>query len=238
MYNKVKKSWSIISTADTIWSIIKNFGLAKIITSLAGGTVMGILASMEKIPLVIDILIALVVILIVIWVWNGIIWRMGNKKNRDNKQNTEYLGDYLSPITQKGHEEQWLRPVIEWIDFNRDYLSPKEVMIKYNIDSGLVYDFKPYRMWIKLRIGQYEPKDGWEILQTPNLPKGKRTQFASETFTITDERLLKRVEKYRAGAKVAITIKIIAQLRDREELRELGQSYSINQYSEYSQEME
>ncbi|MBN1189903.1 MAG: hypothetical protein JXA46_09130 [Dehalococcoidales bacterium] len=140
--------------------------------------------------------------------------------------------------SQQGHEEQWLRPVIEWIDFNRESLSPKEVMLKYGIDSGLVYDFKPYRMWIKLKIGQYEPKDGWEILQPPNLLKGKRNEFASDIFTIIDDRLLKRVVKCRQGVKVAQTLIIIVQLRDREGLRVLESSYSINQYSEYSQELE
>jgi len=142
----------------------------------------------------------------------------------------------LTEEEQEGHEEQWLRPVIEWIDFKRDWLSANQIMLKYQIDSGLVYDFKPYRMWIKLRIGQYEPKDGWEILQTPNLLKGKRSQFACETFTVNDDNLLKIIQGCREGLKIAQTLKIIMQLRDGDSLRVLESSYSINPYSEFVQE--
>ena len=156
------------------------------------------------------------------------------KPQIDNSKNSGMIDLHQEQVE---HEEQWLRPVIEWIDLNRAELPKNQIIVKYQIDSGLTYDFKPYRMWIKLRIGQYESKDGWEILQTPNLLKGKRSQFASETFTINDERLLKKVDKCRQGAKVAQTVKIIAQLRDQEELRELGQSYSINPYPEYLQEI-
>jgi len=142
----------------------------------------------------------------------------------------------LTKEEQEGHEEQWLRPVIEWIDFNRQWLSTNQIMLKYQIDSGLVYDFKPYRMWIKLRIGQYEPKDGWEVLQTPNLLKGKRSQFASEIFTVNDDNLLKIIEECRHGLQIAQTLKITMQLRDGDDLRALESSYSINPYSELVQE--
>ena len=137
---------------------------------------------------------------------------------------------------QEGHEEQWLRPVIEWIDFNRQGLPKNQIILKYQIDSGLVYNFKPYRMWLKLKIGQYEPKDGWEILQTPNLSKCKRTQLASEIFTIYDDDLLKIIEGCRQGFQIAQTLKIIVQLREGESLKVLEGSYSVNPYSEFSQE--
>ncbi len=137
---------------------------------------------------------------------------------------------------QKDHEEQWLRPVIEWIDFTRPRLSPNKIILTYQIDSGLLYDFKPYRMWIKLRIGQYEPKDGWEIIQTPNLLKCRRSQFASEEFTVRDDDQLKIIEGCRQGLKIAQTLKIILQLREGEALKVLEGSYSINPYSEFVQE--
>lgn len=138
--------------------------------------------------------------------------------------------------SQEGHEEQWLRPVIEWIDLNRQRLPPKKIILKYQIDSGLVYPFKPYRMWLKLRIGQYEPKDGWEVVPTPNLLKCSRTQFASEEFTVHDDDLLKIIEGCRQGLQVAQTLKIIVQLREGESLKVLEGSYSVNPYSEFSQE--
>jgi hypothetical protein len=138
--------------------------------------------------------------------------------------------------SQQGHEEQWLRPVIEWIDFNREWLPKSKVILKYQIDSGLIYDFKPYRMWLKLKIGTYQSEEGWEVLQTPNLLKCQRTSFASQTFIVHDDDLIKIIEGCRQGLKVAQTLKIIFQLRMGEELREQAQSYSINQYSEYNQE--
>ena len=129
---------------------------------------------------------------------------------------------------QEGHEEQWLRPVIEWMDFDRDYLPKNQIMIRYQIDSGLIYEFKPYRMWVKLRIGQYESKDGWEIVQIPNLLKGKRTPFAGEVYTVNDDNLLKIIEECRQGLKIAQTLKVIMQLRQGEGLKVLESSYSIN----------
>lgn len=159
----------------------------------------------------------------------------------ENKRRGETEKSKMTEISklqkeQEGHEEQWLRPVIEWIDFNRQGLPKNQIILKYQIDSGLVYNFKPYRMWLKLKIGQYEPKDGWEILQTPNLSKCKRTQLASEIFTIYDDDLLKIIEGCRQGFQIAQTLKIIVQLREGESLKVLEGSYSVNPYSEFSQE--
>ncbi len=133
---------------------------------------------------------------------------------------------------QEEHEEQWLRPVIEWIDFKREQLPSNQIMLKYQIDSGLVYDFKPYRMWLKLKIGTYEPKDGWEVVPTPNFLKCRRSQFASEEFTLRDDDQLKIIEGCRQGLKIAQTLKIILQLREGGDLKVLEGSYSINPYSE------
>ena len=137
---------------------------------------------------------------------------------------------------QKGHEEQWLRPVVEWIDFNRPRLSPRKIILKYQIDSGLVYSFTPYRMWLKLRIGTYEPKEGWEIVPARNLPKCKRSQWASEEFTVHDDDLLKIIEGCRQGLQIAQTLKLIVQFREGDGLKELEGSYSVNPYSEFPQE--
>ena len=83
-----------------------------------------------------------------------------------------------------------------------------------------------------MRIGQYEPEEGWEILQTPNLLKCRRSQFASQTFIVHDEDLAKIIEGYRQGLKIALTLKIVIQLRIGEDLRGLEPTYSINPYSE------
>ena len=129
--------------------------------------------------------------------------------------------------TQEKHEEQWLRPVIEWMDFNRQGLPANQIVIKYQIDSGLLYEFKPHRIWVKPVIDQWEPKDGIEVIPTRNLLPLKRSQWSSEIITITDSGLLAKIDSCRKGAQMRQTLKIIMELRDGEEPKTLEPTYSI-----------
>lgn len=133
---------------------------------------------------------------------------------------------------QRGHEEQWLRPVIEWIDFNRTGLTNNRIVVKYQIDSGLLYPFQPHRMWIKPVIGDWQPHQGKphpeeEIIPPPNLSPCARTQLASLFSTVSDEGLLKRIESCRRGEQMKQTLNILVQLRPQESIKTLGGSYSI-----------
>jgi hypothetical protein len=139
---------------------------------------------------------------------------------------------------QEGREWEWLHPVIEWLDFNRKGLADDRIMVSYEIDSGLIDDFKPYRMWLKLKIGQYEPEDGYEIVPPHNLLAGRRSQGACIEVPITDKRLLERVDLCRKGKEISQTLRIVIQARPGDEKRYLEPEYSVNPYSDFIPEDE
>lgn len=201
---------------------------------IAGGVIVWTALKSLPIPVIVGIaIITFLLIFVIIRIIRAFLNRNKKVTKILNSSAIRYFPDFRDLLKeQQGHEEQWLRSVIEWIDFNSEWLPKSKVILKYQIDSGLIYDFKPYRMWIKLRIGQYEPEEGWEILQTPNLLKCRRSQFASQTFIVHDEDLAKIIEGYRQGLKIALTLKIVIQLRIGEDLRGLEPTYSINPYSE------
>ena len=125
-------------------------------------------------------------------------------------ENLQDLSDYASK--QAGDEGQWLHLVNELIDFQRTNVPSNQVVVKYQIDSGLVFNFKPHRMWIKLKIGGYESEEMEEIT-VDNLLRGKRTQWPTRRITIKDEGILSRMESCRQGAEMEQKLKILIQMR-------------------------
>jgi len=157
---------------------------------------------------------------------------------KDDKEAWKKECEELAPLKmldakQRENEWQWLHPVTEYIDLNRNGLPQDRIMIKYQIDSGLTYDFKPHSMWIKLRIGEYEETDWHGIKETRNLLHGGRSHWASEEIAITDARLLEKINLCRSGKQISQTLKIAIQTKDGEPIRILEPVYSINPHSDY-----
>ncbi len=115
--------------------------------------------------------------------------------------------------SQLGHEQDWLHLVVEYIDLDkRMNTSDKQIWVKFNFDSGLLYEFKPYRMWVTPVLGGYVPGEAQhEIRQTPNYLPGKRSQESGMTITIKDDRLLVCVEDIRKGNKMSKALKVEMQ---------------------------
>lgn len=144
---------------------------------------------------------------------------------------TEEIGPYRARLAeQKGYEDKWLRPVIEWIDVKSQTLATNELMCKFQIDSGLVYDFKPSRMWIKPILGEYVPKQDFEIIPVPNLLAGKRSQLPSQTFLVQDEGLLKRMHSIKSGGEMRQELKIIIELSHGDNPKTVEPTYPLTPY--------
>ena len=121
--------------------------------------------------------------------------------------------------SQEGQEQEWLRLGIDEIDFNyRDYYAEKDIFVKFHIDSGLVYNFKPYRMWVTPVIGGYEPAESqYEIKQTPNFPRGKRWQDPSSwAIFINDTKLWGLINEAKQDSLIKRGLKIEMELRSGE----------------------
>lgn len=139
---------------------------------------------------------------------------------------------------QEGKEWEWLRPVVEWIDLNRRGLADNQIMVRYQIDSGLTDDFQPYRMWFKLKFGEYEQKEWCEITEPINLLAGRRSQWCGKEITISDKMLLDRINLCRKGKEMSQTIRIAIQVRLGDEIRPLKSEYSVNPHSDFITEDE
>lgn len=116
---------------------------------------------------------------------------------------------------QFGEEHKWLYPVVERIDLEKGKSqSNNQIAIKFSIDSGLVSDFRPARMWITPILDGWETNEPeYEFIDTPNFLWGKRHNFSTERITIKDGKLLELIEKSREGEKVSKALKIEIQLR-------------------------
>ena len=121
-------------------------------------------------------------------------------------------------VDQVGHEQDWLHFNIEYVDLvKRNYFSENEIYVKYNFVSGLVYDFKPYRMWISPTFNGYEsPEPQKEIIPPDNFLRGKRSQTSNGLIiSINDQKLLEILKDVRkAGTQVKKGLKIQMQIRD------------------------
>lgn len=142
-----------------------------------------------------------------------------------NQSNTESLSALteqiknLNPLKalereQRGNEGEWLCLVVEYFDLGRHTNRPeKEIRVLFQIDSGLVYDIQPYRMWVSPILGGWEASEPeYEIRQPPNLLKGKRSQLSSIDIPIKDEKLWESVKEIRQGKDITKALKVELQL--------------------------
>lgn len=125
--------------------------------------------------------------------------------------------------SQLDKEQDWLHFNIEYVDLvKRNYFSENEIYVKYNFVSGLVFDFKPYRMWISPTFDGYDsPEPQKEIIPPDNFLRGKRSQTGSGLIiSINDQKLLEILEDVRkAGTQVKKGLKIQMQMRDGEPIQ-------------------
>jgi len=143
-----------------------------------------------------------------------------------NESNTKTLNaltkqiDDLSPLRtlqreQQEHEGDWLHLVIQSINIEKDINSPeRQITVTFNFDSGLVYDFKPYRIWLTPILEGYIPAEPqYEMKQTPNLLRCKRSQLYSIPITIKDDKLWELIDKARQGETLKKGLKVEVQPR-------------------------
>jgi hypothetical protein len=131
-----------------------------------------------------------------------------------DKLNSE-VAPYRELLTlQKGHEDGWLYLAVDFIDLGKHTNRPeKEIRVLFHIDSGLLYDIQPYRMWVSPILGGWEASEPeHEIRQTPNLLKCSRSQLSSINILIKDERLWEFVQKIRQGKDITKALKVELQL--------------------------
>ncbi|MFH1141951.1 MAG: hypothetical protein V1724_09915 [Chloroflexota bacterium] len=115
---------------------------------------------------------------------------------------------------QKGHEQEFLRLVVEDIDLsNIEGLAPDRIRIKFQVDSGLVYHFQPYRVQVVLDVSGATPNEPWELTPSPNLLAGNRTQLATQIIPITGERLRAIVGVVRNMGQAEASLKLLVTLR-------------------------
>lgn len=126
--------------------------------------------------------------------------------------------DELSPLRalereQRGHEGDWLHLVTQSIDLQKSINTPeRQITVKFNFDSGLVYDFKPYRIWVTPMLEGYIPVESqYEMKQVPNFLRGKRSQLSSIPITIKDDKLWELINKARQGEKFKKGLKVEIQ---------------------------
>ncbi len=138
------------------------------------------------------------------------------------KRDTDKLNvriDELIPLEkykqeQEGHEEDWLHLVVQRIDLGKGLNSPEnQIVVKFNFDSGLIYEIKPHRISLTPILGGYEPPEPqYEMEQTPNFPRGKRSQESSKSIIIKDDKLMEMVNSARQGNKVSKALEVAMQL--------------------------
>ncbi len=123
--------------------------------------------------------------------------------------------------SQLGNEQDWLHLVIEHVDLEKHIHHPdNEIFVKFQFDSGLVYDFKPYRMWISPMLGGYVPPESqYEFKQTPNILRGKRSQVPQICLGIKDKKLMEIIEEARKGSNHKKALKVEIQLREGESIQ-------------------
>lgn len=151
------------------------------------------------------------------------------KKDLDimNQSHTESLNalteqiNSLNPLRtleeeQRGNEGEWLHLVVERIELGHRTNRPeREIVVGFQIDSGLAYDFHPYRMWVSPILGGWEPSEPqMEIRQPPNFLKGKRSQIDSKTVTIKDDKLWELACEARQGKDITKALKVEMQLEE------------------------
>ncbi|HEY41184.1 MAG TPA: hypothetical protein G4O18_04920 [Dehalococcoidia bacterium] len=116
--------------------------------------------------------------------------------------------------SQLGNEEKWLYLVVERIELGRRTSShpEREIIIKFQFDSGLVYDFRPSAMWVSPILDSCDaPEPQLEIREPPNFLAARRSQLASYIVSIKDEKLWEAVKSARAGNNVLKELRVDIQ---------------------------
>lgn len=141
-----------------------------------------------------------------------------NKLNARIKE-LQPLEDYKK--AQEGNEQDWLHLVVNAIDLQKyDNLSERHIQVNFSFDSGLVYPFKPYKIWLYLTLDGYpsqEPQH--EIIQTYELQPGQRSNGNRIPVQIKDDKLLEIVRNARQGKKIQKALRIAMQLRANEPIK-------------------
>lgn len=116
---------------------------------------------------------------------------------------------------QIGHEEEWLYPILEYIDIEKRGSIPEDqIIVRFNFDSGLVYDFQPYRMWVSPMLGNVPCLEArQEIPQPPNFLRGKRSQQSTVNVTIKGTQPLKLLDMARQDPSTKRGVMVEIQLR-------------------------
>lgn len=122
--------------------------------------------------------------------------------------------------SQNGNETSWLYLSVDWIDIEkRNNMNERDIQVKFSIDSGLLYEFKPHKLWVSLIIAGIEPRQPqYEFIGFPNLLPLKRTTFGGKTLTINENEtdMLEAIKQMRAGTKYAKGLKVEIQLKNGE----------------------
>lgn len=109
---------------------------------------------------------------------------------------------------QLGKEGNWLHLVVERVDISTDF-GQRSIRVQFQIDSGLVYDWQPERLWLTPIIGGYEPQQPQrEIQRVSNFLHGQRSSLPTWDITVTDDALWKRIEEVRRGADMPKGLKV------------------------------
>lgn len=123
-----------------------------------------------------------------VWLITFIVWIVVSILITSYKFWRRDLGLREHKQVQEGHEEKWLRLVVEEIC---PILTEKRVLVRFDIDSGLVYDLPLSKVWIWLVIGEKKADKAWEFesVRSQTLLKGQRSKFPPASIPIQGHEL-------------------------------------------------
>lgn len=119
---------------------------------------------------------------------------------------------------QKGNEGSYLHLVSQSIEVCRDDSYNSNVAVKFQLVSCLLYEFKPYQMWIVPSINGCDILDKgerFEIKPTPDLLPLQRSQIISKAVPITKDWVRKEIQDAKqTGAKINSQLRIEMETKD------------------------
>lgn len=124
------------------------------------------------------------------------------------------LKDYRD--SQIGHEGDYLRLCVESIALSGGG-GGDVFTLRFQIDSGLVYDFQPHRIWVTVNVDGAEPNEPWEYRRPLNLLAGKRSQLGTQILPIVGDRFKEAIENARQGSVARVSVQVRIELRQGEE---------------------
>ena len=123
---------------------------------------------------------------------------------------------------QRQNPEQWLYPVIEYIDLNRQGNIKVDAVVKFQIDSHLLFPINEFYVFVKLCLydtATYQEADSedWHEIEQPehyaSINKLERHGFGSALLNFRESVLLEMIEKFRNGEKINAMLKIGVALK-------------------------